>query len=184
MDKNTLDFLNGWLSWVGARQQPTPQGYAPIQQHQGAPPTAFLKPEDMNAVLNAFSPYDLYMKPDKTPSVFDYPTTALNIHNLPNDVGVKDLIVLASEDPKSFLSMIKKIGPEGYQDIPPELRQFIPQGIYEHEVAHYNDPRLLTQIRNYGYMLRNGMEGHIAGREEPAMQAENRFWDSLINARR
>lgn len=174
-----------WKIWLLNRQQQTPEGYEQIRQYnnQNIPRAYWLQPENMAAVLNAYSPYDLFMKPDYTTAMdLGYPTPAFNINNK-FGVGIPSLIALASQLPQNKLSQITNFDTirKNYNDIPQALQKYIPQGVYEHEVGHYLDPRLVPSANNYGYISRMGLPGGIASREEPAMQKENRFWEYILN---
>lgn len=175
-----LAYKNLFNQWLESQQQNTPQGFNPAQSEQGAPQNYFLKPEDMMASLNAISPYDLYMKPDVSPKMLDYPTSAFNINNRIGNMGIPQAILMASQSPQSQLSSLMSMQDSAsmnYGDIPQQYRSNVPQGIYQHEVAHYKDPRLNPMANNYGYLMRAGLPGNIASREIPAMRAEDSFWD-------
>ena len=179
-----MNYTDLWKTWLEAREQNPPEGIAPLREHKGYTKPYFLMPEDMMKVLNAFSPYDLYNNPDTTPPLIDYSTSAFNIKNLPGGLGIENAILLASQNPKSQLSPIHSVSEEqklGYADIPQELLKYVAQGIYEHEYGHEKDPRLLPQGKNYGFLIRYGLPGNIAGRETPAIRQEDMFWDYIMN---
>ena len=168
--------------WIEDRKQNPPAGLEGIKTHEDSPPATFLKPEDIMAALNAFDAYDLIRKPDSSPRSLDYATSALNIDNR-DGVGIPKNILMASQPPQGQLSpmmSVKDSADMNYSDIPEEYRKFVPQGIYEHEYAHYKDPRLNPMAKNYGYLLRQALQGNIASREIPAMRAEDRYWDRTV----
>ena len=159
-----MDYNDLWDVWLKAREEQPPKGIMKIIKREDGIKPYFTTPENMNTVLTAFSPYDLYQKPNSFPATIDYSTSAFNIHNLPNDIGIKEAILLASRNPKNKLSMIE--GVENVANAYPEwLRPYTAQGIYEHEQSHFNDPRLLFK--------------DIKSREEPANKAEKEFYNSI-----
>lgn len=173
---NYKDLFNQWLE---SHEQAAPQGMEPIRQRDGAPKGYFLKPDDMQALANANSPFDLYTRPDQTPILMDYPTSALNIHNQ-DGLGVDKAIVLNSEEPKKLTNLISVLqsSKDNYQQ---EEQPYAAQGIYEHEVGHFLDPRLkqYDPNRNDGYIKRWGLEGDIGSRETPGIREEDRYWDRM-----
>jgi len=182
--KKKLKYDNIWDYFLEAHEQPTPKGFQPITKRNGQRPT-FLTPEDMMSLLNAISPYDLYNKPDVTPKEgqFDYPTSAFNIDNRRyGKIGIPEAIIMASQGPKKLLPIYEMdTARKNYSDIPEWFQRFIPQGIYEHEVGHSEDPRLNPEAKNYGWLVRNGLQGNVATREDVGMQAENKFWELLLS---
>lgn len=181
---NQIAYKQLFQRWLESNQQNPPQGYSQVQNQPGAPNNYFLKPEDMMRMLNATSPYDLYNKPSTYPQNLDYPTSAFNINNSVGRIGIPQAILMASQNPQHQVSQLMSSANSAqmnYGDIPPQLRRYVPQGIYSHEVEHFQDPRLNPMANNYGYMTRRGLQGNIASREVPAMNAEDRFWDMLKN---
>ena len=180
-----MDYGGLWNAWLQAHQQPTPKDMKTVKGHKGYTKPYFMSPEDMMKVLNAFSPYDLYNKPDSTPQDIGYQTSAFNINNFENSVGIPKAILLAASNPKSGLTPIHSVSAEkgNYNDIPKKLLSYIAQAIYEHEYGHEIDPRLSTEAKNYGYTTRYGLPGNIGGREAPAIKQEDMFWDALLNRR-
>ena len=142
----------------------------------------YLPPMKMQALINSFSPHDLYMNPDSSPRKFDYSTQAYNISNPHDDLGVKDAIVFSDSESRNL--PLNQMDSFEYRDIPPSLRNKASQAVYAHEMGHVNDPRLNPMAKNYGYMKKNGMSGEIWGRELPAIRAEDRFWGKAINEKR
>lgn len=181
---NSLTYDKLYQYWLEANQAQRPQGQAPIQYEQGDPRAYYMTPENMMAVLNSSTPEDLYNRPDYTPRPLDYGTSAFNISNLPRDVGIQNAILLASQNPQRQLSPIYSQSDNvkyNYSDISMLLKSLTGNAVYQHELAHYNDPRLRPEANNYGYITRQGMPGNIAAREIPAMRAEDRFWDKRFN---
>lgn len=172
-----MDYNNLWDVWLEAMRKAPPKDFSEVKNREGAPKNYFLTPEDMTALLNAYSPYDLYNKPNTTPQALGYPTSAFNISNYPGDVGINNAIVQASQDPKSLLTDIYSIKPEDYNNVPEMYYPFGTQGIYEHELGHYFDPRLNKYI-NRGYLAKQGSyQGTpITARESPAQRSEGRYW--------
>lgn len=165
--------------WLNAREQNAPEGIKPIQQRKGAPKGYFLKPDDMQALANAYSPYDLYTKPDNSPIYMDYPTSALNIHNQ-DGLGVRNAILLNAEEPKKLTNLISVLQ-SSRDNYSKEEQPYAAQGIYEHEVGHYLDPRLkqYDENRNDGYTTRWGLPGDLGSRETPGVIAEDKYWDRM-----
>ena len=176
-----LKFNNLSDFWIFANSQKAPQGFESIRQSNGIP-GVFMKPENMMNYLNAYSPFDLYQKPSTFPTPIDYETSAFNYSN-PFNNTMQNAIFLASQNPVNRFLPIHGVNNEtsNYSDIQSNLHKYIPQGIYEHEVGHFLDPRLLPQKNNYGYMTRYGLRGNIGGRERPGIEAENKFWDFIQN---
>jgi hypothetical protein len=102
----------------------------------------------LNAVQNSFTPYDLLMNPDYTPTGETLagvtPYTAD-----PNSVG-------------------------GAYIVPAEIKdqRLSPKGVAIHEQAHWNDPRINNTNMNLGYNTFDGGPGFKAGQELPAILAE------------
>lgn len=174
------DIINNWIE---ARSQKTPEGMKDIQFDKNVP-SAFMKPEDMMAALHAISPYDLVMKPDSSPSINDYPTSAFNIDNKTDGkVGIPSAILMASETPKRELlkGVLRSVSDEADRSYNDKEKPYAASGIYEHEKAHFNDPRMNPMANNYGYIVRSGLQGNIASREIPAMRAEDRMFGKLFD---
>ena len=75
MAKDVLDILKAkmgpsWETWIANRSQKTPSQFDPVQERQGYK-NNWMKAKDGLALINAFTPYDLYMKPDSTPVPID-----------------------------------------------------------------------------------------------------------------
>lgn len=182
-----LKFGNLGKFWLGANREQTPQEFNPVQQ-SGDIPSYFMKPENMMSYLNAFSPYDLYRRPSQFPAQIDYDTSAFNIRQPFNanpqfNNELQQAILMASQNPMNRFLSLRGMQQEipNYSDLNQYLQRFIPQGIYQHESAHYQDPRLNPMANNYGYLMRAGLPGNIASREIPAMRAEDRYWDYMRN---
>src|SRR3990167_3328120 len=142
--KKNLEYNNLYDYWLESNAEKTPKGFQPVIEKNGKKST-FLTPENMMALLKAFSAFDLYQKPDYSPVEIDYPTTAFNIDNRSyGNVGIPEAIVMASQKPKNRLLPIydTETAKKNYSDIPEWLQQFIPQGVYEHEVGHSEYMRL------------------------------------------
>jgi len=174
-----LNYDNLWNIWQQAREQNPPEGFSPVKNREGAPPNYFLTPEDMMTLINALTPNNLYTNPDtsRKEGMFNYPTSAMNISNYSN-MGVPNTIIQASQDPQSQLSYLQTARKYKF----PIYKQG-PQAIYEHEIGHYQDPRLnnyrMGSTPNYGWTTFGGLSGGLLQRELPAMTAEERYWESL-----
>lgn len=173
-----LKYSNLYDYWQQGVEEQPPKGYLPIKPKLGMPGT-YMSPENMTSLARAFSPSELFTNPQTAPIPMDYPTRALNLQNRGKS-GIPNAIVMASREPQSRLSGITSDYSSEYPDIPQQFHQYIPQAIYEHEVAHFQDPRMNPAANNYGYLKRFGLPGNIAGRELPAMIKESRFWDKLL----
>ena len=174
-EEDKLLYSNLIKFWLQSRNQQQPYG-APIQQYKDTP-AYFLNPNDMATVMNAQTPYDLYNKPTNMPFQTNYPTIAYNQGGSPDQMGVSRGTVMMSTQPSTWQSLrswdeLASKYPENY---PKEL---VPQGVYEHEAGHTMDPRFLPP-QNRGYLKRWGLEGSVANREAPALQAEQDYWDSV-----
>jgi hypothetical protein len=170
-----------WAMWMRAKEQQIPSMFAPVQNYPNAPQNYFMKPEDMVTLVRDLTPYDLYNKPDNRPIPLDYPTSAFNISNLPNDLGIQEAIFQASRNPQNSLMGLIGTPMNAFMNIPINKQQeampYFPQGVYQHEVGHYLNPQLL-QYLNRGFLTKYGIpQGTpIMAREAPAMAQENRFW--------
>ena len=84
-----MDYDGLYNLYLMANQQKSSPG-------QGA---YWLKPEDIYAIANSFSPYDLYTKPNPNPTfAMDYSTDALAIKRLLGDLGIRQLIAFVSQN--------------------------------------------------------------------------------------
>lgn len=184
MDNQTNIDKSNWADWLQANAQPTPRYFKPIKERMGYSAT-FLKPEQVTAFINAMSAMDAQGKPDYTPISMDYPTIGFNYKDFTNQ-GKEPFTVLASEPSWKYnlksWSDIAKQYPKNYP------RQYAPQAVYEHELAHYLDPRFNSEkmwsYPNRGYLTRSGLSGGTLQREMPAMMAEDEFWYNLMEALR
>jgi len=177
-------YENLWEAWLESHAQSAPEGFVPIRSREGYQPT-FLQPEKAIALINALTPRDLYTNPQYVPFPMDYPAPGFDIKRRGStQLGIPQALVFSTEPSIKYgLKSMEQMRPE-YSDIPSELHRFIPQGIYEHELGHYLDPRLLPETYNQGYITRFGLPGNIASRELPALRAESKFWDYKIEERK
>lgn len=175
-----LTYKDLFDDWLQARQKEMPDGLKPIQPRAGAPEPSLLNIADTQSFENSFSPYDLYLNPDKHPAKSDYPSPAYEIDSRDTvGLGPGKGIVLNTEEPNNLTNLIS-ILQSSREDYTPEQQPYGAQGIYEHEVGHFLDPRLrITQ--NHGYLEKYGMSGDIASREEPAFSEEDAYWDRMRN---
>ena len=164
--------------WTQARMQPTPKEFSPIQASQDFP-AYWLKPEDMARTLDASrGPYygaptsgqALYLNKAPTFTEMDYPTSA---------VETPHGTIFSSESPKRGFLNFSKPDPSKYSDIPSDKRHLIANAIYQHEKAHFLDPRLKPGSYNKGYGEFFGLPGNIGVREAPAMLTEDLYWDAI-----
>jgi len=175
-------------AWLEARGKPV-RGVTADTTY----PAYSMKPEDINIFLNDFEAYDLYNKPNKmVPQKMDYETSTVN----PDGWGA-----LFAEGEARPIDMVRPMTKEqansAYRDVPEWMRKFIPQAIYTHEKAHFDDTRINTDVgapypfnsdaRYEPYLneykkklLAQGKSEadaeRIARREAPAMAAEDMFW--------
>ena len=170
--------------WLEEKSQPAPRGFAKVKNDPESPGNSFLTPEDMMAILNAVSPYDLYQNPDSSPKMLDYPTSAFNINNRIGKMGISQAIVQASRASKRPLSNVLSTADSALMNYTEEDRPYAAQGIYEHEKAHFKDPRLNPMANNRGWLMYAGLPGNIAAREVPAMRSEDRFFENLRRNRK
>jgi len=159
MPKLGLDY-GTWLE-----SQPSAQN---IKTYPGIPAYS-VSPKNITAYVNASSPWDLWRKPDDSPFYMDYPTSAVNISPPWHERKPKNKAIMFSsgEDIKRGL----------YQAEPRDM-----QGIYEHEAAHWTDPRInpyrMWSFPNHGLTTYGGLSGGLLQREFPAMVAEERYYNS------
>ncbi len=107
-----------------------------------------LSPNDAYAAMNAFSPYDLLMKPTDLPLGGLLPETAFNVQNVGN-VGMPNANII----------------------YPNDLSDLENQGILGHENVHAR--QLPIDKPNQGYTTFAGREGNKGIAERPAMDAED-----------
>ena len=163
--KLLLDY-NNWLKIHGT---PTP-----VETYPNTPAYS-ISPKDIVAFLNAIDIWDLFMKPNYNPIPMDYPTSALT--NMPTRFGPSS----EGRKPSTILFSNAEDLLRGLYPAPPQELQ----GIYEHEVAHVQDPRInpykLGTYPNYGYTTFGGLSQDLLMREAPGMIAENKYYNSLKN---
>lgn len=165
--------------WMENKDQGDIPGFNPIVKDQNIP-TSSLKPEDMMALSKASSPYDLYQKPDSTPwGDSNYLTSSFQLN--PRGGGIPRVIAMASQEPKSELlkARIESMSSSADRNYTEKERPYALQGTYEHEKGHAYDPRLNSMANNYGYLVRDALQGNVASREAPAMDAERRYFGKL-----
>lgn len=107
-----------------------------------------LSPSDAYSVMNAFSPYDLLMKPTDLPLEGLLPETAFNVQSI-GDAGVPNTNI---------------IYPNDYSDLEN-------QGILGHENVHAQS--LPVDKPNQGYITFAGIPGNRGIAEKNAMQGED-----------
>ncbi len=164
--------------WAQARMQPTPPEFSPIQAREDFP-AYWLKPQDMAQALSAqLGP--TFQSPVHGPALYmTKPPTQTNMDYSTSSVETPYGALFSSETPSTGFLGLSKPDPRQYTDIPQGLHHLIANAIYQHEAAHMDDPRLLPQSYNKGYLKRFGLPGNIGNREKPALMAEDKFWDSL-----
>ena len=162
--------------FLESKEQPGLEG---IKESGGFHPY-MMKPEDIQSVLNAVDSFDLYNRPNKTAGgskSFD----ALNFEDPTAIGGPKNDIFFSSEESKRLpFNDVRKIN----SPLGPRFDKYALQGVYEHELGHATDPRLnrLRGLRNRGFVMNyEGMPQEVRALEEPAMNAETRFWQSIQN---
>lgn len=141
----------------------------------------------MATVMNAMTPYDLYMHPTTQPFPIDYPTIGYNQMGSPDRLGVTRGTTLLSNlsglqgdyygNPWQGIRSWEELANQYPSNFP---RQLAPQAVYEHEAGHTIDPRLNPQKYNKGYLTRGGLSGEVFNREMPAMKAEDDFWGTVL----
>lgn len=188
--KDKLKYENAPAIWLEAKGTPLDFGRENY-------PAYDLPSDDINAFLNGFDPLDLFVRPSASSSKSDYTTSAVN----PDGWGA----LFASKEPTRRLSMVRPMSRTDeqivYSDIPDEFKGKIKEAKYEHELAHFEDPRINTDegepwpyqkseryknelgklTKDY---IRKGLgkdrAEKVARRELPAMIAEDKFWDRVI----
>ena len=150
------DLIRGWAE---RRGQPVNFETSPDY------PAYWMNPRDMQAIVNAEgSPEELYSNPSYRPPKLDYPTSAINL-----DEG--------------FTTLAKGRAADVFRRIR-EDRGLDPEVVYQHELTHYEDPRL--DIENpktlspgqriiFNEMLKEKQPLEVASREAPAVLAERIF---------
>jgi hypothetical protein len=154
-----------YKNFLESKEQP---GLENIKESGGFHPY-MMKPEDLQSVLNAVDAFDLYQRPDKTPS--GVPSFMALNNREPLAFGGPRNDIFFSEDANSIRSPIGK-----------EFDRYALQGVYEHELGHATDPRINWSrgLKNRGYVMKHqGMPQGIRSREELAMDAEHSFWGSI-----
>ena len=159
------------------RETKGPKGQLKIKKEPSIP-TYFLEPDDISAALNAFTPYDLYTNPDRTPGTMPYSTNALAIMPRGERLGFPESILFSTGESKR--APINELSGFDFTHLFPSARKYGVRGIYEHEKAHITDPRLRIPQGNKGFITKSGIPGEIAGAEEPAVLAEDEFWRGIF----
>ena len=170
-----LNYKNLWNIFLKNKEQPAPDWSFPIQE-SGAHPY-WMKPSDMQSVRNSFDSYDLFMRPDSTPHGFDYSTNAMNYRNQTSDPLRNVIMMSAGESSRLPInSFDPSPNPFGQEMDPPG-----PQGVYQHELAHYNEPRLNADkgLKNRGFVSDRGLSPGTRSAEAPAQDAEDLFWKDV-----
>jgi len=175
-EEEQLKYKNLIRMWLESRNQPQPFGL-PIQQYQDTP-AYFLKPKDMSIAMNALTPYDLYNKPNDMAFPIGYTTIGYNQMGSPDQLGVPRGTTMFTTEPNLWYGL------RSYDDFANQYPQNYPkelllQGAYEHEAGHTMDTRLVPP-QNKGYLKRWGLEGSVANREAPALQAEQDYWQAQL----
>jgi len=103
---------------------------------------------NLEAAASSFTPFDLLMNPDTTPSGSNW-------------AGITPWAVNSKKTQGAFI-------------VPQDIREgrLSPRGVAVHEAAHFDDPRLNNYDRNMGYMTFGFLQGEKAGAEIPAIRAE------------
>jgi len=177
MPDNNLRYKNLFNILLANKQRKMQGNVEQIPQSLSDEGVAYsTSPETMMQYLNAYSPFDMARKPSSVPQRLDYSTSGFNVND--PELG-KNAILLASERPKSIMLPIysQQDNESMYADIPEDERYKRSTAILEHEIAHGKELKIGNTYGNKGYLRRNGMPGEIATREDPAMNAEDRYWD-------
>jgi hypothetical protein len=137
-------------------------------------PAYGMSPDNINIFLNSgLEPFDMYHRPDATPARMDYSTVAVN----PDNLGA-----LFAEGEAKTGSMIREpdqaFMEKNYSWLPKFMHPLIPQAIYEHELGHFYDKNMPT----FGQGSGKHTPEEIRKREQPAWNAEDRFWDKAFDA--
>jgi hypothetical protein len=170
MEKNNDNFYRMlFLRWL---EENSVSRDSKINQYEGTP-AYFLKPEQIAQYVNAFSPYDLYMKPNSMSFPMDYPTTAININAPWGESQDKNAILFPTD------SSLKYGLNTQWQDVPG-----MGQEVYEHEVGHAKDLRTnsykMWSFPNHGLTTWQGLVGGLLQREFPSMVREDKYRDNQI----
>lgn len=169
----------------------------PFRQNEEFPAFS-MSAEDMNAFLNSFDSYDLYINPNYSAAEMDYQTQSINPDNI--------AAFFVSGPPKSQLSLIRPMSESetaySYRDIPGKFKPRIQEAVYAHELGHFLDPRMPNSEQTpYPFITdsqyekyRQDMEtqfanqGHspdqaksLSFREAPANISEDLFWDEIFS---
>jgi len=178
------------LNWIEANSEPAKN----VKTRPGLPARE-MTPENINALLNAGAdPFQLYARPSKAPARADYGTSAAII-DYPQQMAL-----FAKGSPKNSLTPFSEKNlelPPGY--LPEELKELLPQGVYEHEYGHFKDiranpekgspypyitnPKFKKDVNRLAKEMQNelGISGEraeqLARRELPAIIEEERFWN-------
>ena len=167
-------------NWLESNEVGQPKGTAAIRPRTGAPRPHFLPPDKMQQAINSFDPYDLYQRPDTTPGGAPYAANAYFLSNQ-GGVGMGDKILMASGEGN-------RVPINAFDEpIAGNLKsRYGPASVYEHEVGHFDDPRLRSSrpgsYENRGYTKRFGLETPMLMSEAPAMVAEDRFKNRMSQA--
>ena len=176
-----LKYNNLYRIWLEKNAQNSPQGLNDITDFSQEPYSSYMKPEDINQYIRAFSPRELIEnKGQRIPIRTDYPTTAVNLDygGSPEYPDKPSVNVLASElgtPMQSLGNSIQGLANDYSQEgLPERLRRFVPNAVVAHEREHYNNP--FSYSGNKGYTLVGGGDPRIMQRELPPMIAEEKYW--------
>ena len=166
----SLTYDNSTLDWLNKRSTPN-YGVKTREQYGFRD----ISGKDMNTYLNSLTPEGLYNHPSNTPNNTDYATEAINDDRLP-------FVLHANTEAKG----LQPFGVQHYGYEPD--KQLKNQGLYEHELGHFNDVRMNKYVGEpYQYagkerykkyvdgLIKSGMPEGIARREAPALIAEEKY---------
>lgn len=186
--KNRLLYRNLWDQWLDSHDTGMPSGFDKIKRSPTSIKPHFLRAEDASAYMNAEDPYDLYLRPDQSANdSIGYSTNAFysgsKFSNQPDSITF-----ITGESNKLPFNSVQNSIP---MDMPKRLQGRMLQGIYEHEVQHSKDPRLKKDSINYipdvnpnhGIVNMDGLTTRLMSRENPAIDAEVRYWHGPMATR-
>lgn len=165
-----MDFNDLWNIWLQGHKQQNLRGFEEAN---------WLTPEDIGQFEQAFSPYDLYMKPSTIP--YNLPTIAFTKKDVTYPETYND-ILMVSRNPKDNFSTLR--GPESYFSLYPNLipaGRVAPQKVYQHELGHKKDIRFYQGF-NRGFLTKGGQPNATAleAIENPAWQREENWFKYFL----
>jgi hypothetical protein len=129
-----MEYNDLWKLWLEARNKKAPSGMEELTQDADNP-GYFLASDDIQQVINAFSPLDLYLRPDNAPRKPYKPTVAATLNRMPWNSGIDKAVMLSAEDSPNWYARYYGMGELG-NGMPEYMKNYFAQAVYAHELEH------------------------------------------------